>query len=585
MKLFSVLCLIAIFLNLKVVSANDSLLVKSDEQMLKKPNIVLILADDLGFSDLKSYGSEINTPNLDELAQKGIRFSNYHTAASCAPTRAMLLSGVDSHRAGVANIEEALTPAQSHSPFYRGTLNHNVVTIASLLKNNGYHTYMAGKWHLGYKDVSHRPINRGFEQTIMMPYSGGDNWSEHSYLPNYSKVDWYENGKITRLPDDFYSSKFIVDKSIEFIEMNKKDQQPFFSYIAFQAVHIPVQAPKEFTEKYLSTYKDGWNALREKRQKSVRKLGLLPENANMITMTEEDEWENLSIEEKKYNAKSMAVYAGMVDAMDHHIGRLIQHLKDIGEYENTIFIFTSDNGAEASDPVAVARLFSLWMKYEGYNTDYETLGEKGSYNYIGPNFASAAVSPLGHYKFYSGEGGLRVPLIISGPNINNKLKGNIANTFAYVKDIAPTILQLTNTPIPTSPYKGETIETITGKSLLPIFNDKHKLIHEASEVIAYEIGGNAALFQGDFKIMFNRPPLGDGQWHLYNIKKDPGETVDLSDDNPELFLKLKAAYEIYVEQNGVLAIPDDYDQRSQVIKNAIQERIWNPITNFFDGLF
>ena len=551
----------------------------------KKPNIVVILADDLGYSDLKSYGSEIDTPNLDQLANEGLRFSNYHTSASCAPTRAMLLSGVDSHRAGVANIAEAKTESQANSPFYNGTLNHNVVTIATLLKDQGYHTYMAGKWHLGYKDEALRPINRGFEQTVMMPYSGADNWQQRSYLPNYPEAEWFANGKNITLPDDFYSSKYIVDKSIEFIDSNKDDNQPFFSYVAFQAVHIPVQAPKEYTNKYLGKYDGGWGELRKQRQQAVKELGLVPKDAKMMDVATTQDWNALSEEDKKYHSKSMAVYAGMVDSMDANIGRLVQHLKDIGEYDNTIFIFTSDNGGEASDPGSMSPLFPVWLSMEDYNQDYETLGEKESYNYIGASFASAVVGPLGHYKFYSGEGGLRVPMIITGPALDDSLKGTWNDSFTYVKDLAPTILQLTNTQHPGTQYKGKTVEPMTGKSLVPIVKAHKDSVYGPKDNIAYEIGGNAALFQGDYKIMLNRPKLGDGQWHLYNIVTDPGETQDLREAKPELFKELKIAYAQYEKENGVLPVPSDYDQRRQVIDNAIQVRVINPIKEFFGSIF
>ena len=346
-----------------------------------------------------------------------------------------------------------------------------------------------------------------------------------------------------------------------------------------------MQAPKEFTEKYLDVYDQGWTHLRKQRQVAVKKLGLIPADAKMMTMASVEDWENLSDDDKKFHAKSMAVYAGMVDAMDFHIGRLVQHLKDIGEYDNTIFIFTSDNGAEASDPVAVTKLFPLWLKLVGYRTDYENLGEKGSYNYIGPSFASAAVGPLGHYKFYSGEGGMRVPMIITGPNVNSALKGKINDSFIYVKDLAPTIMQLTGTKLPGNHYNGRDIEPMTGKSLMTIIEGKESTIHNDDESIAYEIGGNAALFKGDYKIMFNRPPLGDGEWHLYNIVKDPGETLDLSQTHANIFIDLKESYKNYVQENGVLPIPEDYDQREQVIKNAMHERVVKPILDFWHDLF
>lgn len=551
-----------------------------------RPNILLILADDLGFSDITPYGSEISTPNLSALAEQGLRFSNYHTSASCAPTRAMLMTGVDSHRAGVGNIFEALTPAQAGSPYYRGSLNHNVVTIASLLKDSGYHTYMSGKWHLGYKDKALRPINRGFEQTVMMPFSGADNWSRKSYLLNYEKALWFENGEEIPLPDDFYSSEFLVDKAISQIDSNKADGKPFFSYLAFQAVHIPVQAPAEYTEKYMDTYVDGWTRLRERRQRAVKALGLIPANAPMKTMVTTKNWDALDASEQRYNAKRMAVYAGMVDAMDFHIGRFLQHLKAIGEYDNTIIIFTSDNGSEPSDPEEISAAFPLFMLFEGYNNDYETLGERNSYNTIGTSFASAAASPLGHYKFHSGEGGMRVPMIVSGPALAQRHRGDISHAMAYVKDLAPTILGLAGVEHPGVHYQGGDIEAMTGKSLMPIVSGEADAIHSKQDVIAYEIGGNAALIKGDYKIIYNRGAAGDEQWHLFNIAKDPGETEQLNTSKPEIYSDLLAEYERYVIANGVLEVPDDYEQREQVLSNAVQVRIVKPLqATLFNPVF
>jgi arylsulfatase A-like enzyme len=543
----------------------------------KRPNILVILADDLGFSDIAPYGSEISTPNLSALAGQGLRFSNYHTSASCAPTRAMLMTGVDSHLAGVGNIFEALTPAQEGSPYYRGSLNHNVVTIASLLKDSGYHTYMSGKWHLGYKDKSLRPINRGFEQTVMMPFSGADNWSNKSYLLNYEKALWFENGEEITLPDDFYSSEFLVDKAISQIDSNKADGKPFFSYLAFQAVHMPVQAPAEYTEKYIDTYVDGWTALRERRQRAVKDLGLIPADAPMKTMVTTTDWNALDASEQRYNAKRMAVYAGMVDAMDFHIGRLIQHLKAIGEYQNTIIIFTSDNGSEPSDPEEISAAFPLFMKFEGYNNNYQTLGERNSYNTIGTSFASAAASPLGHYKFHSGEGGMRVPMIVTGPALAQQHRGQISHAMAYVKDLAPTILGLAGVEHPGVRYQGRDIEAMTGNSLLPIVSGQADTVHSKHDVIAYEIGGNAALIKGDYKIIYNRGAAGDEQWHLYNIARDPGETRQLNAIEPAIYADLLTEYERYVVENGVLEVPDDYEQREQVLSNAVQVRILQPL--------
>ena len=540
-----------------------------------RPNILLILADDLGYSDIGSYGSEISTPNLDQLANNGLRFSSFYTTASCAPTRAMLLTGVDSHRAGVANISEALTPEQAHSPFYRGTLNHNVITIARLLNDAGYDTAMSGKWHLGYADPSLLPINRGFKQTVTMPFSGGDNWTQQSYVPHYDKTLWLENGKEIAVPEGFYSSKFIVDKAIQQLENNQKNHQeqrkPFFSFVSFQAVHIPVQAPKEFTEKYIGSYRDGWHALRKNRQNAVKDLGLIPANASMKRMAATDDWDDLSEEEKRYSDKRMSVYAGMVDAMDHHIGRLIQYLKESGQYDNTVIIFTSDNGPAAGDVPL------LWINALGYNRDYETLGERYSYGTIGASFGSAVASPLGHYKFHSGEGGIRVPLIISGPQVADSHRGRICHSRAFVKDLAPTILALAGTHHPGTQYKGKAIEASTGKNLLPVIAAQTDSVYTDEDVIAYEIGGNAALIKGDYKITLNRGGTNDGRWHLYNITEDPGETEPLETVETTIFFDLLAEYETYARENGVIPVPKNYYQPAQILRNGLTARFKNSV--------
>ena len=241
-----VIPLLASSLPAQAASMSTSLFTESSE----RPNIVLILADDLGFTDLASYGSEISTPNLSTLAKNGLSFTNYHTAASCAPTRAMLLTGVNNHRAGVPNIPEMIPPQQRRHAHYQGTLGRNVVTVATLLQDNGYHTYMAGKWHLGMTpDLL--PSRRGFEQTIALADSGADNWEQKPYLPIYEKANWFADGEETTLPEDFYSSRFLVDKAIEFIDSNHADDKPFFTYLPFQAVHMPVQAPQAFIDHYI----------------------------------------------------------------------------------------------------------------------------------------------------------------------------------------------------------------------------------------------------------------------------------------------------------------------------------------------
>ncbi len=532
----------------------------------ERPNVVLIVADDLGFTDTAPYGGEINTPTISQLAQQGVKFTNYHTAASCAPTRAMLLTGVDSHLAGVPNIPEAIPPEQAKHGHYQGALGHNVVTVASLLQSSGYHTYMSGKWHLG-KEKHQLPFYRGFERTVSMADTGADNWEQKPYLPIYKKANWTADGEEFQLPDDFYSSRFLIDKTIEFIDSNAEDDQPFFAYVPFQAVHIPVQAPKEFTERYLETYKEGWEVLRQSRQANAKALGIVPPESDMVTMHTSSDWDALSEDDKRYNAKRMAVYAGMIEAMDFHIGRLVDHLKANGQFDNTIFIFTSDNGSEYNGrDKANSILDSFIHSRQGYNIDYDSLGEKGSFNTIGPSFASASAGPLAYYKFYAGEGGMRVPLIIAGKSITDNAR--LSHAFTYVTDITPTILALTNTQAPAQRFGGRPVEAIEGRSLTPLLNQKTDRIYQPTDYVGYELGGHAALFQGDYKIVFNRGPAGDNQWHLYNIVTDPGETQDLSSTLPQQLQTMLSNFERYKRDNKVLPVPEGYDAITQTGLNG-----------------
>ncbi len=542
----------------------------------KPPNIVLILADDLGFSDLGSYGSEIDTPHLDAIAAQGMRFANFHTAASCAPTRAMLLTGVSSHRAGVANIVEAIPDYQAASPAYQGVLANNVATISERLRDQGYRTYMSGKWHLGQRPQQ-LPSKRGFDRAFSLGDTGADNWRQRPYLPIYEKANWYEDGELTQLPEDFYSSKTLVDKTIEYIDSAKDEDaaKPFFTYLAFQAVHIPVQAPAEFRDKYLQTYTGGWSVLREQRSQGLVDHGILQAGATSYVTPTTVPWDSLDADSQAFERKGMAVYAGMVDAMDHHIGRLVAHIESQGKLGNTVFIFLSDNGAEGSlatrqqgdRPAAPAFMMRAWLRASGFNTDIETLGEIDSYHDIGPSWASAAVGPLAWYKFFASEGGMRVPLVIGGkvngqPVITNA--GAVSQSLSWITDLAPTILQLAGAiDLPAD---------IVGKSLIPVLQDERASVRLPEEIIGYELGGNKALFQGDYKLVYNRVGGQERDWLLFNISLDPGETQNLANDRPQLFAQLKAAYAVWAEQNGVIELEQDYDQGQQVMSKGLRNR-------------
>lgn len=563
LRIIALICLLPVSLN------------AAEKTSASRPNIVFVLADDLGFTDIAPYGSEVSTPTLSALAEEGMRFTNYHTAANCAPARAMLLTGVSNHLAGVPNIPEMLTSEQRESSNYQGVLGDDVVTVATLLKDAGYHTYMAGKWHLG-KTPEKRPSQRGFQRTVALMDSGADHWEQRSYLPLYVKANWYADGEEYTLPQDFYSSRFLVDKMIEFIDSELESGQPFFAYLPFMAVHIPVQAPQEYSDRYMGVYDSGWDALRQQRFDRAVELGIVPASTSMVRMPSTDDWAALSDERRRYESKRMAVYAGMIEAMDYHLGRLITYLRKRGQYDNTIFIFTSDNGTEASGPadptVPPDSLFAAWL---GYHLDYEHLGLEQSYNSISPSFASASASPLAYYKFYTGEGGMRVPLMISGAPV--KSEGGISQALAWATDITPTILALAGVAQPEGSFGGRPVLPMTGRDLSPLLSGDTESVYGPNDTVGYELTGHGALFQGDYKIVVNQPPLGDGQWRLYNIVNDPGETQDLAALEPARMERMLDAYSRFERDNKVVPMPPGFSPLRQLIINSLQVTLQKPI--------
>lgn len=526
-----------------------------------RPNIVVLVADDWGFTDVGAYGGEIATPHLDALARAGTRFSNFHVAASCSPTRAMLLTGVDNHRNGVGNLRETMPQAHLGKPGYQGSLTPGVVTVASLLQDSGYRTLIAGKWNVGSERYN-LPDQRGFDRSIVQGDTGSDNWDPaQRYLPHSASVQWFEDGKPARMPAEFYSSQYFVDRTIDYLRAGQPSGKPFFAYVGFQANHVPLQAPREFIDKYRGRYKDGWDALRKARRDRAAALGLILKDTAMATLGTTADWDRLSDRDKRYEARRMEVYAGMADAMDFHVGRLVAHLKQSGEYDNTVFVFLSDNGPEGSD----YKDAQLWLMTQ-YSQDIDRLGGKGAYGIMGPSWASAAASPMSGYKFYAGEGGIRVPLIIAG--VPGGAGNQIQHGLAHVNDIVPTLLDLAQVAPPGTTYKGRTVEPLAGRSLLPALRGEAQQIHPAEQAIGYELSGNQALFKGDLKLVRNMPPVGDGQWHLYDLRTDPGETRDLQGEMPQAFQALQADYAAYARSHGVLPMPDGYNPVRQVLINS-----------------
>ncbi|PLW67639.1 arylsulfatase [Pseudohalioglobus lutimaris] len=550
------------------------------DEKAKRPNVLVLIADDMGYSDIGAFGSEIQTPNINRLAAEGASFTNFHVGATCSPTRTMLISGVDNHLAGLGNMGEIMADNQFGMPGYEGYLNTSVVSIATVMRDAGYNTYMAGKWHLGGNPES-IPHARGFDQSFALAESGADNWVEQPYAPMYERVHYFENGKEVSLPtENYFSSDFYTQRIIENIETNRDSGEPFFAWLGYQAVHYPHQAPKAFIDKYNGVYDGGWDEMRRNRLTRQKELGIFPDSVQLDDQFEKTsfgdwqipDWDTLSTEERKFNIRRMQTYAGMADNMDHNIGKLLDYLKDIGELDNTLIIFMADNGTDPNLLSSKAEYRDWYRKnyqytyMEDYKGDYSTMGQKGSYADYGPGWAAAANSPNSYYKTFSTEGGLRVPFIVRYPGAIPA--GLQSNTFAFVRDVYPTILEVTGVDMPGDTYKGRQIHAPDGTSMWPVITGKADTVHPSSEAIGYELAGSSAVFKGKYKLSINPPPKGTGEWELYEIAIDPSEINNLAASMPELVKEMIADYARYEKENAVVPVPEGYNPLLQVLKNS-----------------
>jgi len=461
---------------------------------------------------------------------------------------------------------EIMADNQFNQPGYEGFMGQDVVTLPALLKDAGYNTYMAGKWHLG-KTKESIPAARGFERSISLMESGADNYEKKSYLPLYDYVHFYENDKETDLPDDFFSSDYYIDRIKEYIAADRGEKRkPFFAYVSYQAQHYPHQAPQKYIDKYMGKYDAGWDVLRAQRYASQVEKGLMPAGLTMQPIPIAPEWNSLSDEERRNQAKKMAVYAGMLENLDDGVGRLMAYLEEIGEADNTLIILKSDNGADNNEQ---DKLFPDWYA-ANFDLSYEQMGLPGNYMNYGPGWAGASGTPLFLFKGSAAEGGMRVPFIVSGPGVQ---KGITTNAFAYVSDITPTLLELANVSAPSGTYNGRKVHPISGKSMLPFLKGEKDYIHASDDPVAYELAGSAAVFQGEYKLAKNNPPFGDKKRRLFKVIEDPTETNDLSEQEPEIFAQMIASYESYAKEVKLIEVPEDYHVLLQLQKNAERNNV------------
>tara|TARA_B100000029_G_scaffold35732_2_gene33567 strand:+ start:3123 stop:4817 length:1695 start_codon:yes stop_codon:yes gene_type:complete len=519
------------------------------------PNVVLILADDLAFSDLGAYGSEIETPHLDELASGGVLFTRFHTSAMCSPSRAMLLTGVDQHKNGYGTMGEYLDDSQRGQPGYEGYLNNQVVTVASLLNNAGFNTFMTGKWHLGSQTL---PSDRGFDRTFILLQGAGSHFDNTGYASARPIVDYFRNGEAVELPEDFYSSDAYTDEMIQYIEEGRASNQPFFGYLAFSAPHFPLHAPADLIDKYIERYMVGWDVIRQQRHEAMKELGIIHGDAEMADRLERvPPWNEISLEDQRYQAKKMAVYAAMVDRIDQNVGKLVNYLKSIDEYENTVFFFLSDNGPEAVDftTYPILPVATDWIA-ETFDNSYENLGNQGSYIYYGERWAHVSAAAHSFHKTVITQGGINVPLILSYAQAIPQ--NGIVTDFSSIVDIAPTILDLVNVTHPGNIFNGRSIHNMDGRSIVPYLKGTVESIYPLGEGNGFELFGHNAYISGSWKITRLQEPYGDFTWGLFDIEKDPAELNNLAEQNPEKFQELLALYAGYAESNGVIQVPEGW---------------------------
>ncbi|MGD9871440.1 MAG: arylsulfatase [Thauera sp.] len=519
-----------------------------------KPNILLIMADDLGYTDLGSFGSEIATPNLDTLADTGVKMTQFYASPFCSPTRAMLMSGSDNHLVGFGDMAELMLPEQRGKPGYEGYLNERVVPMAQVLKDAGYRTLMTGKWHLGVPE-QYSPASRGFEQSYVLVHGGSSHWSDQAGIVAVDpakppKAIYRENGAAVDVPKDFFSSDFFTTKLIDYIESGKDSGKPFFAYLAFTAPHWPLHAHDADIAKYEARYKEGYDALRRERLERMKKLGLVAADTPVFEGHPSwPKWDSLSAAEKASEARRMAVYAAMVDNMDQNIGRMLDYLKKTGQLDNTFIFFLSDNGADGNSVYDVARTRE-WI-HKDMDNSIAHIGKSGSYAEYGPGWAQVGSTPFRLYKSFMYEGGIAVPAIAWGPGVKG---GSVKGGMAHVTDIAPTLFELAGTRHPGTEYQGKPVLPLRGKSMVPYLQGKAETVRGNNDTVGWELGGRKALRKGDWKIVFANAPWGTNDWELFNVAEDRTESRNLATSNPQKLGEMLVAWRDYVRETGTLEI-------------------------------
>ncbi len=512
----------------------------------QRPNFLLITSDDMGYTDLGAFGGhDIPTPNLDALAMEGVRLTNFHANVSCAPTRSMLMSGTGNHEAGMGS--QHVLPEFVGNVGYEGHLSNRVASLPERMHAGGYHTYMAGKWHLGDEEGATLPNDRGFERSFALLPGG---WDHFRVAPDAERPDvgevpaegaYTEDGRLVGdLPEDFYSTTAYIDKMIGYIDSNRDSDQPFFAWLAPTAPHWPLQVLPEWKDRFAGQFDQGYEALCHARQQAAFEAGVLPDGTEPGVCPEiAKPWADLTEDERILNRRVMELYAAMVAHLDSEIGRLLNYLDDIGELENTYIIYHNDNGPQGG------AIFDQRSNLARFDNSLENLGNPTSWVNVGQGWADAQSAPYREEKGSPFEGGIRVPAFIRPPQpVDN---GRISNSLLTVMDVMPTIMELAG--IQESNYPQQGLLPIRGKSFAALLNNTEQRVHAEDEAIALDHAGLSFMREGDWKILRK---VGSDEWQLFNTGQDPRELNNLAASNPGKLADMVAKYDAHAQATGIL---------------------------------
>lgn len=542
---------------------------------MAKPNFIVIVADDLGFTDLSPFGGEIFTPNLQRLGLNGLRFTDFHTASACSPTRSMLLSGTDNHIAGLGQMAEfarQFPDVFQGKPGYEGYLNFRVAAISEILQDAGYFTFQSGKWHLGLTE-EYWPSKRGFDKSFTLLPGAGNHFK---YFPKdefgepaaFMAPLFQENGEKTdpySLPETYYSSDYFTDKFIDFLQSN--EDKPYFGFLTYTAPHWPFQAPPEVIAKYKGVYSDGPAKLREKRLAKAITLGIVPEGIepHKVMTQRKKPWAELSADEQALEARIMETYAAMVEVLDTNVGRVISALEKRDELDNTFILFMSDNGAEGMMMEALPLSNGNFKRNIElhYNNELGNVGKKDSFVWYSDQWAQAATAPSYMYKMWASEGGIRCPLIIHHPAVVQS--PGIKHGFTTVMDILPTILELAGVPHPGTEFRGRKVVTPRGKLWVSYIKGEQDFVHDEETVTGWELFAQQAIRKGRYKALFIPRPMGPEKWQLFDLKTDPGEIHDLAKEKENILEELVNHWSQYVAETGLVEISKVFYDRLKAV--------------------